>query len=126
VNARRQRFVAEYLKDLNATQAALRAGYAKKAAYQQGVRLLRNAQVAAAVEAGKAKRMQRIEIDQDKVIAGLLREADREGKGSQHGARVNAWGLLGRHLGMFVDRHEIDAVSGGLRVEIVPAQKVGK
>jgi len=39
------RFVAEYLKDLNATQAAIRAGYSRKTAEVQGSRLLRNALV---------------------------------------------------------------------------------
>ncbi len=42
------RFVEEYFVDLNATQAAIRAGYSAKTAYSQGERLLRNVEVAAA------------------------------------------------------------------------------
>ena len=38
------------------------------------------------------------------VIAGLLKEAQREDEGSSHGARITAWGLLAKHLGMLVDR----------------------
>lgn len=46
---KQQRFVAEYLKDLNATQAAIRTGYSEKTANVQGSRLLTNADIAAAV-----------------------------------------------------------------------------
>lgn len=53
LNAKRLRFVAQYLKDCNATQAAKRVGYAKKTAYAQGCRLLKNAEVAAAIERGR-------------------------------------------------------------------------
>jgi phage terminase small subunit len=45
MNARRRRFVAEYLKDLNATQAAIRAGYSPKTANEQGAQLLANLSV---------------------------------------------------------------------------------
>ena len=49
-----QRFVAEYLKDLNATQAAIRAGYSPKTANRQGSRLLSNADIQAAIAKGQA------------------------------------------------------------------------
>jgi hypothetical protein len=49
---RQQRFVDEYLLDLNATQAAVRAGYSARTAEQQGPRLLGNAGVAAAAGCG--------------------------------------------------------------------------
>lgn len=53
---RQARFVDEYLIDFNGTQAAIRAGYSPKTAESQAWRLLRNAKVKAAVEAGKEKR----------------------------------------------------------------------
>lgn len=40
------------------------------------------------------------------VIDGLLAEAKLNGEGSSHSARVSAWGLIGKHLGMFVDKVE--------------------
>lgn len=46
---RRARFVQEYAKDLNATQAAIRAGYSRKTANRQGSRLLKNVDIAAQV-----------------------------------------------------------------------------
>jgi len=45
LTAKKQRFVDEYLIDLNATQAAIRASYSQKTAASQGERLLRNVEV---------------------------------------------------------------------------------
>lgn len=61
-------FVVEYLVDLNATQAAIRAGYAKKAAEVEGSRLLRNAKVQAAVSEAKEARSARVEVTADMVL----------------------------------------------------------
>lgn len=62
-------FVAEYLKDLNATQAAIRAGYSPKTAEQQGPRLLGYVGIQAAIRAGQADRSKRTGITQDRVLA---------------------------------------------------------
>lgn len=54
MDSRRRRFVREYLKDLNATEAAKRAGYSEHTAHVQGSRLLKNARIAQLlVETGK-------------------------------------------------------------------------
>ena len=102
------RFIEEYLIDLNATQAAIRAGYAKGSADVEGCRLLGNAKVAVAVAEAQAERSERTLITQDIVLEGLLKEARNEGEGSTHSARVTAWTQLGRHLSMFVDRAELE------------------
>jgi phage terminase small subunit len=73
LTAKQQRFVEEYLVDLNATQAANRAGYSPATAYSQGQRLLKNAEVAAAVAAAQQERSERIEITQDMVIRELAK-----------------------------------------------------
>lgn len=72
---RQQRFVDEYLIDLNATQAAIRAGYSPNGAKVQAVRLLSNANVAAAVARGKAKAGTKLEITRDRVLKELARIA---------------------------------------------------
>jgi phage terminase small subunit len=54
---RQTKFIAEYLKDLSATQAAIRAGYSAKNANVDGSRLLANAGIAAAIAAGKARQL---------------------------------------------------------------------
>ena len=68
LTSKQARFIEEYLIDLNATQAAIRAGYSEKTAYSQGEGLLRNVDVAAAVAEAKAARSERTEITQDRVI----------------------------------------------------------
>lgn len=45
LSPKKEKFVNEYLKDFNATQAAIRAGYSEKTARSQGQRLLTNADV---------------------------------------------------------------------------------
>lgn len=72
---RQARFVQEYLIDLNATQAAIRAGYSAATANQQGARLLANVGVRAAVDAAMAKRGERALVTGDEVIAELRRIA---------------------------------------------------
>jgi len=72
---KQQRFVAEYLIDLNATQAAIRAGYSAKTADVQGPRLLGNVGVAAAIEAGQAKAKEQHAITAERVIQELSRIA---------------------------------------------------
>lgn len=72
---RREAFAAEYLKDLNATRAAIRAGYSAKTASSIGARLLADAGVARAVEEGMAARARRTEIDADRVVLELARIA---------------------------------------------------
>lgn len=68
-------FVREYLVDLNATQAAIRAGYSEKTARQQGERLLSKADIAAAVQAAMNKRAARVEVKCDDILRELMRIA---------------------------------------------------
>jgi phage terminase small subunit len=68
---KQQRFVSEYLLDLNATQAAIRAGYSKKTARQMGQENLSKPVIAAAIaEATKAKTAD-LDLSADKVLTAL-------------------------------------------------------
>ena len=78
LNDKQRLFVAEFLKDLNATQAALRAGYSEKTAYSQGQRLLKHAEIAAALSEAAAARAERTQIDADWVLKRLADEADAD------------------------------------------------
>lgn len=72
LSAKQARFAAEYVIDLNACQAAIRAGYSAKAAETNGPRLLRNAQVAAEVQ-----RLQREKLDASGLTAARVLEEMR-------------------------------------------------
>lgn len=150
------RFVEEYLIDLNATQAAIRAGYSPRGADVQGTRLLANARIRSRVDELIAERSRRTGINQDRIIRELARialldptkladmdsasiletatEDDRaviqsvkvkqiptqEGMGVEReikfADKIKALELLGKHLGMWIDRQQVD-LSG--RVELV-------
>lgn len=70
---KQRRFVDQYLVDLNATQAALRAGYSEKSAEDIGRQLLRKTPVADAVARRMKDREKRTEITQDKVLRELAK-----------------------------------------------------
>lgn len=131
---KQQRFVDEYLIDLNATQAAIRAGYSPKTAIAAGSRLLTYDEVKAGVVAGQAARAERIGISQDYVLENLTEVVERcmqrapvmvrEGKymvqlQDEDGKDVwqfdsrgvlGALNLVGKHLKMFTDKieHSVD------------------
>ena len=70
---KQKRFVAEYLTDLNATQAAIRAGYPPSSANEMACHLLAKSNIEEIVAAGIARRNARVEVTQDRVIAELAR-----------------------------------------------------
>lgn len=72
LNQKQKRFVEEYLIDLNATQAAIRAGYSKKRASEYGYQLLQKTTVFDVIQFEMAKRSKRTMVDADRVVKELL------------------------------------------------------
>ncbi len=97
LTAKRERFVGEYLIDLNATKAAERAGY--KHPNVQGSQLLGMPAVRSRVSLAIEKRNKRMRADADWVIQHLETEATNLDNAAS--VRVKALELLGRHLGVF-------------------------
>lgn len=75
LSEQRQRFVEEYLIDLNGTQAAIRAGYSVKTAQEQSSRLLSNVMVQEAISKAMAARSKRTGVNQDRVVLELAKLA---------------------------------------------------
>lgn len=73
LTSKQKRFVEEYLVDLNATQAAIRAGYSEHTAYAMGYENLRKPEIAAAIQEAQERRSQRTEITQDEVLKELAK-----------------------------------------------------
>lgn len=73
LNNKQQRFVEEYLVDLNATQAAIRAGYSKATASQGAAQLLSNIKVQSAVAEAQKERSKRTQVTSDMVVRELAR-----------------------------------------------------
>lgn len=118
----RDKFITEYLIDFNAAQAYLRAGGKKqgKALYNAAYELTHEPYVASQIRKCIDDADEKNLVTRKRILAGLVREANRDGMGSQHGARVNAWGKLASIMGMEVRRVEANV---GIRagVLIVPA-----
>ena len=72
---KQKRFVEEYLIDLNATQAAIRAGYSAKTANEQGARLLVNVSIQKAISRAMTARSNRTNISQERVVNELAKIA---------------------------------------------------
>ncbi|HHM5103871.1 TPA: terminase small subunit, partial [Pseudomonas aeruginosa] len=72
LTAKQRRFVAEYLLDLNATQAAIRAGYSKNRASEIGYQLLQKPGITSAIQAAMKERAERTQIDADYVLRRMI------------------------------------------------------
>ncbi len=114
---KQKRFVQEYLVDLNATQAAIRAGYSPRRASELGYQLLQKTTVQSAIDKALQSRQKRTEINQDYVIEKLREIAEQEASDAQesplkYSNKLKAIELLGRHVGAFEgkDRKQEDEV----------------
>jgi phage terminase small subunit len=116
MNDQQRAFVREYAKDFNATQAALRAGYSPKSAYSQGQRLLKHAEVAAAIEAFNREAHTEGVLTASELQEWWSRTVRGEEPDARFADRQKASELLGKSLGVFTDRIEH---SGGTRIEVI-------
>ncbi|OBX86899.1 terminase [Haemophilus sp. CCUG 66565] len=145
---KQKQFVEEYLVDLNATQAAIRAGYSEQTGYSIGQRLLKKVEVQEAIQQAQNKRSERTQITQDEVIRRLIENVDismgkkatvitipsKSENGEVMGNDVaqfvyepsaanKALELLGKHLGIFKDG--VDITSGGKPLQPTIIELVG-
>lgn len=118
------RFCEEYLIDLNATRAAIRAGYSEKTAREQAAQNLSKLNIQEKIAELKAERAKRTEMTQDSVIQELAAVARAEIKGVRAVDKLKALELLGKHLGMFVERYEVNAAE--IEKRIAEAREQGK
>ena len=113
-------FVQEYLVDLNASAAYLRAGYVTNNANVNGPRLLANARIQEAIAKAQQERSERLVLTADDVLQRLAIESKGEGPDTSATARIRAAELTGKHLGMFVEKVETkDTTTQPRKVELV-------
>lgn len=144
---KRMLFAREYLIDLNATQAAIRAGYSPKTAKQQALRLINRPDVQEYIQQAMKEREERTNISADYVLTTIYETVERcrqsypvlDKKGNQvyvetqEGNMLPAYAfdskgvlkgceLLGKHLKLFVDRTEHTGTNGGPIVVKLPSE----
>ena len=96
---KREQFCQQFLTDANGTQAAIRAGYAERSAHVAASRLLRNDKVQHRIAELFQRRAEKLEIDHDRIVRGLLIEAVGRGLDTISSARIKAWVEIARLLG---------------------------
>lgn len=111
LTAKQRAFVREYQKDRNATQAAIRAGYAKSNAESTGCHLTRNPKVAAELARLEAEASEVAKLDRAWVLERLQHEAKTAESDS---ARVKAIELIGKAVdgGLFTDKKQVEGTLG--------------
>lgn len=110
---KQERFVQEYLIDLNATQAATRAGYSAKTAYSIGQRLLKDVEVAKAVARGQEKVAAKIGLTLDAHLEELAKLRDAARQDSAYAPAVSAEVARGKAVGLYTERVEHTGEGGG-------------
>lgn len=105
MTAKQEAFAIEYLKDKNATQAAIRAGYSKKTAYSIGVQLLKKSDVREFLNSKQQEAAEKATITVESIAESLKEIAANPL--AKDADRIRAYELLGKYLGMFTDRVEM-------------------
>ena len=107
------KFIQEYLKDSNATQAAIRAGYSAKTAAQIGEENLRKPDIRFAVDVAQKSIAEKTETDSEWVRRRLKEEADDFSEFASHSARIKAIELIGKINGVFEidNKQKVDPLS---------------
>lgn len=129
LNDRQKRFCDEYLIDLNATQAAIRAGYKEKYAHTNAVKLLQNTTIKEFIAARMAEKESDLIAEQDEVLkylTSVMRGKSTaeivvvEGKGDGYSEartmqkapdekeRLKAAEMLGKRYGLYTEKIEAD------------------
>jgi len=125
LNDRQRRFIDEYLIDMNATQAAIRAGYSERTARSQGQRLLTHVDIKRAIDERMKEHEEKLIADQEEILQYLTsvirgealgKEKLGVGKGAETivdrkpttQERIRAAEQLGKRYGMWTDRHEVE------------------
>ena len=114
LTARQERFVAEYLVDLNATQAAIRAGYSKKTAGATGHENLKKPEIAKAIEGAQKKAMERIEYTADQWREDVIRLSEKAEDGDDLNNALKGRDMLGKSLGIYSEGRDLRSSDGSM------------
>ena len=106
LNDKQKRFCEEYIKDLNATQAYIRAGYSKNGAKVSASQLLANPNIREYVSFLQVEREERTKVTLDSVVFRIDAIADD----GEENNRLKALDMLMKHLGGYTADRETNEV----------------
>lgn len=116
---RQKMFCKEYIVDLNATQACIRAGYSEKTAKQIGSENLSKPYLQEEIARLMKSREERVKLTADKVLEDIERVRTLAEGSEQYSVSLKASELQGKHLAMFTDKQQINGQIELPKVEIV-------
>tara|TARA_B100000700_G_C14935020_1_gene803815 strand:+ start:182 stop:619 length:438 start_codon:yes stop_codon:yes gene_type:complete len=102
---RQEVFCNEFIKDLNAVQAAIRAGYSTQHAKKNAYTLLRQARISERIAELKGESIKRTKIEADDILRRLVRIAERTEQEGDYNAAIRSLELLGKHQALWTDRN---------------------
>ena len=102
---RQEVFCNEFIKDLNAVQAAIRAGYSTQHAKKNAYRLLRQPRISERISELKGDSIKRTKIEADDILRRLVRIAERTEQEGDYNAAIRSLELLGKHQALWTDRN---------------------
>ena len=125
MNDKQKLFATEYIKDMNATQAAIRAGYSENTAYSQGQRLLKNVEIKKMIEEYLKKVRDKNFADTTEIeeyLTSVMRGSEKETEMINVGnfeqelvevpvkqnTRIKAAELLGKRYSMWTDKADVN------------------
>ncbi len=109
LTARQARFVELYLETGNGTDAATKAGYEVGSAHVTASRLLRNAKVSEAIEAGRRVLSDVFKIRREEVVAALLLAIERAKMQGNPAAEITGWREVAKLLGHYAPEvHKVE------------------
>lgn len=118
LTAKQEMFVKEYLIDLNATQAAIRAGYSKDTAKEIGCENLTKPNIADAIAKAKSKRAQKLDITADQIALNIIRICEKAESTDQLATALKGQTDLAKLLGLIVDKSEVTGKDGAPLINI--------
>lgn len=140
LTAKQKLFCHEYLIDLNATQAAIRAGYSKKTAYSIGSENLSKPEILEFINKAKEERIEEVKVDANWVLQAAVEVhercmqheevKDQDGVGTgeykfEHAGANRSLELIGKHVSVqaFPSKIEITGPNGGPIEQVVLNKK---
>jgi phage terminase small subunit len=114
LNAKQMMFCREYLIDLNATQAAIRAGYSVNTACAIGTENLRKPNIAVFIQELMNERSASTGITADYVLNGIKDLTDKLVGGEDPKSAYKGFELLGKHLTLFTDKVDHSSTDGSM------------